>query len=131
MKKPLALLSLIVHLLAFVQFHTSPAPADIYEGFLWQFHLLLTLSFAASLILYYSSRNTLALLLFRLLAVLLIAYPTGHYVWIGTLLMMGLVWDAALLLPLPWGRLLSLAMLIPLVLFSAAAPPSICPWTGP
>jgi signal transduction histidine kinase len=116
-KKTLAMLSLILHLLALVQFHTSPAPESIYEGFLWQFHLLLVLSFAASLLLYRYSRNPLALLLFRLLAVLLIAYPTGHYIWIGTLLMMGLAADTALYLPLPWGRILSLAILIPLVLF--------------
>ena len=116
MKRTLSLFTIALHILVLIQFHTSSAPEAVYNGFLWQFHLLLLLSLAASLLLY-NTRIRITLLLFRLLFILLIAYPTGHYIWIGTLLMMGLAVETALYVPLPWGRFLSAAILLPLLLF--------------
>ncbi len=117
MKRALVPLTVTLHTLALIQFHTGRVPPIIYEGFLWQFHLLLALSLASSLLLTTLSRNRLPLLLFRLLTVLLIAYPTGHYVWIGAFLMMGLTAETALYLPLPWGRILPVLTVLPLLLF--------------
>ncbi len=116
MKRTLSLFTIILHGLALIQFHTSSAPQIIYGGFLWQFHLLLCLSLAASLLII-RTRNRLPLILFRLLLILLIAYPTGHYIWIGTMLMIGLAVESALFIPLPWGRFLSVAVLLPLLFF--------------
>jgi signal transduction histidine kinase len=112
-----SLFSFLIHLLVLLQFYLNPVPREIYRDFFWQFYLLLGLSLIGSVIISFVKKSRPYILLFRLLIILLISYPTGHYIWIGALLMITLTVETALYTPLPWGRVLSIVCIIPLYFF--------------
>ncbi|MDC7221760.1 MAG: sensor histidine kinase [Spirochaetales bacterium] len=107
----------LLHLMALSQFLLRSGSRAIYGDLIWQFYLLLGLSFTLSLLLAFRKKAYFILIPLRLIIILLIAYPTGEEFWIGALLLMSLTTETALFTPLPWGRVLSVLILVPFLFF--------------
>jgi signal transduction histidine kinase len=112
---PLLIFTFSIHTMILLQFNQNTALQSIYGEFIWQFYLLLSLSFLLSALPLFQKKGQSILVGFHLLTALLIAYPSGGDRSINILLLLSLAWDTALFTPPSLGQPLSCLILIPFI----------------
>ncbi|QEN09457.1 sensor histidine kinase [Oceanispirochaeta crateris] len=109
------LFSMVLMLLAFVQFHLMHSSIPSFDRFAWQFYFLIVSTSLLSIGLFYFQGLRKAGFVIKMLIFFLMAYPFGAYPWLGFTLLLSLLIESGLYFEFPgnlWGMISSLALFL-------------------